>query len=719
MDIPTPATGSNSRAASPAHFWAAARHGLLAALFASVALAILVSPLGRQAQPTFDLGIGDVASADISAPRSITYISIIQTTAQQQSALAAVAPIFDPPDGRIARTQLAGAQAALASITALRSDSSLQTPQKITNLQLTSGANLDPNAAQIILEFAEARWQAIAADTLRVLETALRDSVRADGLAAARAATADRTSMLLSPAEGQIAAALASQWIVPNSLYNEPATKLARQAALDATPSINQNFLAGQTVLRRGSIVRPEDLEALAQLGLLRGSTNWLKLLLPPMLVVVLVTVLFALYLRTQLPEYITNTRHLLFVIFLVHLFLLGAKVLVTQRVLLPFLFPGAALGLLIAVALQPQLGLFTSVLFSMLLSLIADGRLDVTLFHLAGSMLAILAVGRAERVNAYFWSGIALAAGNTALLLTMHISDPILDWPGLLQLLSAGLANGLVTASVTLLGLFLLSYVFDITTTLQLVELSRPDHPLLLQLLRAAPGSYQHSLQVSNLAEHAAQQIGANALLVRVGAMFHDIGKSVRPEYFIENQIETVNPHDSLDPFTSARIIIDHVRAGDELARNYRLPQVIRAAITEHHGTLVTQFQHQRAVQEAAKTGVAVPIDDYCYPGPKPQSRETALLLLADGCEAKSRAELPATAEEIDKLVGSIISARLQQRQLIEAHLTLADLEAVRLSFVNTLKGFFHSRLKYPEWQVTPDGDAQPEAALSAAPSS
>ncbi|RLT43717.1 MAG: HDIG domain-containing protein, partial [Chloroflexi bacterium] len=431
------------------------------------------------------------------------------------------------------------------------------------------------------------------------------------------------------------------------------------------------------------------------------------------------VTVLFALYVRTQLPEYITNTRHLLFVIFLVHLFLLGAKVLVTQRVLLPFLFPGAALGLLIAVALQPQLGLFTSVLFAILLSLVADGRLDVTLFHLAGSMLAILAVGRAERVNAYFWSGVALAAGNTALLLTLHIADPVLDWPGLFQLLGAGLANGLVTASVTLLGLFLLSYVFDITTTLQLVELSRPDHPLLLQLLRAAPGSYQHSLQVSNLAEHAAQQIGANALLVRVGAMFHDIGKSVRPEYFIENQIETVNPHDSLDPYTSARIIIDHVRAGEELARQYRLPQVIRAAITEHHGTITTQFQYQRAVQEGTNTGVTVPIEDYCYPGPKPQSRETALLLLADGCEAKSRAELPATAEAIDKLVGSIISARLQQRQLVEAHLTLADLEAVRLSFVQTLKGFFHSRLKYPEWQAPPDGDAQPDAALSAAPSS
>ena len=195
--------------------------------------------------------------------------------------------------------------------------------------------------------------------------------------------------MLLSTAEGRIAATLAAQWIVPNSLYNEPATKLARQAALDATPTVNQNFLAGQTVLRRGSIVRPEDLEALTQLGLLRGSTNWLTLLLPPTLVVLLVTVLFALYVRTQLPEYITNTRHLLFVIFLVHLFLLGAKVLVTQRVLLPFLFPGAALGLLIAVALQPQLGLFTSVLFAMLLSLVADGRLDVTLFHLAGSMLA------------------------------------------------------------------------------------------------------------------------------------------------------------------------------------------------------------------------------------------------------------------------------------------------------------------------------------------
>lgn len=719
MDNPPLTSGTNSRATPAVPFWAAARHGLLAALFASVALAILVSPVGREAQPTYNLNIGDVASADISAPRSITYISSIQTTAQQQSALAAVAPIFDPPDGRIARTQLAAAQAALASITALRSDASLQAPQKLTNLQLTSGANLDAAAAQIILELTEARWQAVATDTLRVLETTLRDPVRANALAAARAAAADRTSMLLSPAEGRIAATLAAEWIVPNSLYNEPATKLARQAALDATLSVNQNFLAGQTVLRRGSIVRPEDLEALTQLGLLRGSTNWLKLLLPPTLIVVLVTVLFALYVRTQLPEYITNTRHLLFIIFLVHLFLLGAKVLVTQRVLLPFLFPGAALGLLIAVALQPQLGLFTSVLFCMLLSLVADGRMDVTLFHLAGSMLAILAVGRAERVNAYFWSGVALAAGNTALLLTLHLADPVLDWQGILQLLSAGLANGLVTASVTLLGLFLLSYVFDITTTLQLVELSRPDHPLLLQLLRAAPGSYQHSLQVSNLAEHAAQQIGANALLVRVGAMFHDIGKSVRPEYFIENQIETVNPHDSLDPYTSARIIIDHVRAGEELARKYRLPQVIRAAITEHHGTIVTQFQYQRAVQEGANTGATVPIEDYCYPGPKPQSRETALLLLADGCEAKSRAELPATADAIDKLVGSIISARLQQRQLIEAHLTLADLEAVRLSFDKTLQGFFHSRLKYPEWQAPPDGDAQTNAALSAAPSS
>ena len=699
--------------------WGAARHALLAALFAIVAIAILISPLGRDAQPTYNFIVGDVAPADISAPRSITYISSIQTTTQQQSAIAAVEPIFDPPDGRIARTQLNAAQSAIAAITALRADANVQAPQKLSQLLQSAGEYLPETEAQAILAFDETRWQAVAADALRVLEIALRDAVRTDALPAARTASAQRVSMLLSTAEARIAALLAANWIVPNSLYNEPATQLARQAALEQTQAVNQNFLAGQTILRRGSIVRPEDLEALEQLGLLQGETNWVILLVPPVLVVCLVTALFALYVRALLPEYLTNTRHILFVIFLVHIFLLAAKFLVSQRVLLPFLFPGAALGLLIAVALQPQLALFTSVLFSILLSLIADGRLDVLLFHLAGSMLAILAVGRAERVNAYFWAGMALAAGNTGLLLSLHISDPVLDWPGLFQLLGAGLANGLITGSLTLLGLFLLSYVFDITTTLQLVELSRPDHPLLLQLLRAAPGSYQHSLQVSNLAEHAAQQIGANALLVRVGAMFHDIGKSVRPEYFIENQIETVNPHDSLDPYTSARIIIDHVRAGEELAHKYRLPQVIRAAITEHHGSVTTQIQYQRALQEGANSGTAVAIDDFSYPGPKPQSRETALLLLADGCEAKSRAELPATAEAIDKLVGSIISARIQQRQLIESHLTLADLEAVRLSFVNTLKGTFHSRLKYPEWQAPPDGSAEPDTALSAAPSS
>jgi len=238
---------------------------------------------------------------------------------------------------------------------------------------------------------------------------------------------------------------------------------------------------------------------------------------------------------------------------------------------------------------------------------------------------------------------------------------------------------------------------MFDITTALQLVELSRPNHPLLADLLRVAPGTYQHSLHVSNLAEQAAQEIGANALLTRVGALYHDIGKSRHPGNFVENQIEGVNPHDDLDHYSSAQMIIDHVRDGEVMARRHRLPSTIHAAIMEHQGTLPTMYQYQNAVDEAHMEGELIDIDDFTYPGPKPQSRETALLMLADGCEAKSRADLPSSVDDIDEIVRHIIARRVQQGQLNECTLSLADLEKVRESFVNTLKGFYHARIKYP----------------------
>jgi putative nucleotidyltransferase with HDIG domain len=262
------------------------------------------------------------------------------------------------------------------------------------------------------------------------------------------------------------------------------------------------------------------------------------------------------------------------------------------------------------------------------------------------------------------------------------------------------------VSASLTLVGFFLLGGLFDITTSLQLIELARPDHPLLQFILRNAPGTYQHSLQVANLAEQAAERIGANAMLIRVGALYHDCGKALHPQYFVENQLDGVNIHESLDPYASAEIIVGHVRDGVTMARRHRLPSRIRAFVNEHHGTLKTSYQYKRALDAAGNDPSKVDESKFTYPGPRPQSKETALMMLADGCEAKARSDRPGSEEDLTRIVKSVIDDRMAKGQLDDTGLTLRDLQLVCESFVNTLKGMFHPRLQYPEEKPPADGE-------------
>jgi putative nucleotidyltransferase with HDIG domain len=230
------------------------------------------------------------------------------------------------------------------------------------------------------------------------------------------------------------------------------------------------------------------------------------------------------------------------------------------------------------------------------------------------------------------------------------------------------------------------------------LVELSRPDHPLLRYILLNAPGTYQHSLQVANLAEQAAEQIGANPLLTRVGALYHDCGKALNPQYFIENQIPDMpNLHDALTPEASARVIIDHVTRGEEMARRHRLPKAIIAFILEHHGTTMTRFQYGRAVNEAGGDASEVDAEKFRYPGPIPQTRETALVMLADGSEARTRAQRPPTEHALRTLIKDTIDTRIAEHQLDKVHLTPRDLNIILEIFTSTLKGVYHPRLEYP----------------------
>jgi putative nucleotidyltransferase with HDIG domain len=243
-------------------------------------------------------------------------------------------------------------------------------------------------------------------------------------------------------------------------------------------------------------------------------------------------------------------------------------------------------------------------------------------------------------------------------------------------------------------------------------MDLTRPDHPLLHILLHDAPGTYQHSLQVANLAEQAAEQIDADPLLTRVGALYHDIGKTANPVFFIENQPPGfANPHDTLPPQESAAIIICHVTDGLDLGRKYRLPRCILDFINEHHGTAITRYQYINAVKAAGGDESKVDIEQFRYPGIRPQSRETAVLMLADGCEARVRAERPVDRERLNEIVKEVINARVSSGQLDDTNLTLSDLNTILNSFTTTLRGIYHPRVKYPKLEsvVPPEHFAEP----------
>jgi putative nucleotidyltransferase with HDIG domain len=283
--------------------------------------------------------------------------------------------------------------------------------------------------------------------------------------------------------------------------------------------------------------------------------------------------------------------------------------------------------------------------------------------------------------------------------ILAYRLQDPLTDMVGIITLIAAAIFYGIASASITLILQYVFSLLLGVTTGLQLLEISRPDHPLLQFMLRTAPGSYQHSLQVANLAEQAAEAINADSLLVRVGALYHDVGKSMNSQFFIENLLKgSENPHEKISPEQSAKIIIQHIEDGQKLATKHRIPSRIQSFISEHHGTLITRYQYNRAVEANGGDPEKVNTEDFRYPGPTPRSRETAILMLADGCEAKVRAEIPQNEEELRKVLQKVFDYILKEKQLNQAKLTMLDLTKIQDSFTSTLMGVYHQRIVYPE---------------------
>jgi len=490
--------------------------------------------------------------------------------------------------------------------------------------------------------------------------------------------------------------------VIQNEFYDPEATEELRKQQAESVEPVK--ILQGQIIIEEGKLIRQEEFRQLELVGLLDNKQSYKPFIgLIILISIILSSLYYYFYQLKEQPEK-KHTNLLLFgIIFILTFFIL--KIVSMLQIFnysgIGYLFPAAMGGMLIKILIDEKLAILSSIIFAIFGSLLfnegVSGTLNfsVGIYIMFSSLAALLFLSDQNQRSKILQAGSFAAAVNFFTIWALMFL-PNGQFSGLeygYYILTA-IFSGIGSAVLTMGLLPLFETSFGILSTMKLIELSNPNHPLLRKILMEAPGTYHHSVMVANLADAACEAIGANGLLARVGCYYHDIGKTKRPNFFIENQMHRENPHDRLPPDKSANIIISHVTDGAAILKKYNLPKEIIHIAEQHHGNTLLKFFYHKAVQGEEE----VKEEDYRYPGPKAQTKESAIVGIADSVEAAVRSLNQPTPETIESLVKKIVSDRLQDGQLNECDLTLKELETVSHSFCETLKGIFHSRIEYPE---------------------
>jgi cyclic-di-AMP phosphodiesterase PgpH len=368
------------------------------------------------------------------------------------------------------------------------------------------------------------------------------------------------------------------------------------------------------------------------------------------------------------------------------------------------FAIPFAAASLLVAMLVDTQLAFLAGMITALFAGMMAPGGMQKALFAMLSCSVAVYGIGRYRERQSVTLAGLLVGAVNAvmAVALLAYTGQP-LTFKHFLLAMGCGFAGGLLTAVFAAGGLPINESLLGLLTDVKLLELSNADLPVLGQLALRAPGTNQHSHAVGQLAEDACRAVGANPLLARIGALYHDIGKLAAPDYFVENQ-QGDNPHDRLRPYQSAKIITSHVTYGARLAREIGLPQKIADFIPQHHGTRTLHYFLRKA-QAQAKPNETVDEADFRYPGPKPQFKEAAIMMLADSCEAAARSLARPDPENIRAIVVKIVDAIISDGQLDQCDVTLQELTTIREAMISALTAIYHARIDYPGFNPPPAG--------------
>jgi cyclic-di-AMP phosphodiesterase PgpH len=630
---------------------------------------------------------GDVSTQDVVSPRSVRYES--QTKRDEARAVAA-AQVPDQFDGSVSSQQRQAIDTVATKVADLRRSSS-SGPDRSAQLSLLE-PELSDAQRQYLLQADEGTVATVfksAGDILQQLES---NGIKADTLKSAQDSAQTRAAALhLDNTGASVVTTLVRANLKVNYLPTD--TALKREQASNAVPPVFVTIAQGQTIIRYGDQVTPFQLEEAQAVGLLAPKTDWSRILATFMLVIILFAVALG-YLMQFKPAILRDPRQLATLGGLMLALLLFAKVVVPINPNAQYLVPMAAVPLLVAALMDTGLGIIVALAVGLLTGIIADNVLPLTLVGFLGGAIGSIYVHRLERMGQWIPAGILVAGAQFVTLVSLSLVERHQSLDEILTIGGLALFSGLGSAVIAAGLLPFLGELARVITPMKLLEMMTPNNPLLKRLMVSAPGTYNHSIVAANLAEAAAEAVGANPVLARVGCYFHDIGKIRRPHFFVENQADIGNIHENLSPTTSSDILNAHVTEGVELLKQYRFPTPIREIVQQHQGTTVKKYFYRQALEQ----GLDVREDDFRYPGPRPRTKESGIVMIADTVEASARTLKDRSTEGIRDHVHRMVQAFVRDGQLDECELSFRDLHLVEEAMANMVVSIYHARIEYPQ---------------------
>ncbi len=649
---------------------------------------ILLLLLGGTFLPApVDFNVGEVARENIETPHNMVLIDAEKTDELREERAHRVPNVIEEDEGALnqMKAEING------FFNAFKHDETMYPNgewrwEEIAPQQIGFWSSIDRERLEIIQEKLK--------DTLtRRLEVGLRSTHLEE---AQKEVTGEIREMGLGEREEEHLIILAEEFLRPNLILNVEETARRREEARANTPPVTRTMRQGETIIEAGQVITEDDLELLGEMGLLQPELNPLHFVGVGGLLVLIFLGNYR-FLCNYHPRVLQRENQMILISFLPVFMVILAQAFSYLPVLYPgYLFPLAVGSILLAVLLEARVAIFFTFSLAILSFLVLQGGLPEITVGLVGGISGVYSVARVTQRRDFVRAGVFVGVFCAIAILTLSLLENITEPHRLLFLGGLGLVNGLL-AAILINGLLpLLENYLGMSSAVRLLELSNPNQPLLKKLLMEAPGTYHHSVIVGNLAEAAAERLGADALLARVGAYYHDVGKIKRPYFFSENLLGDENPHDKLNPSLSALIIKSHVKDGVDMGKKYKLPEPIVDIIQQHHGTSLISFFYQESLQRG-ENGSA----NFKYDGPKPYSKEAALILLADVVEAavRSRAAERDNPQAQAGMIRELIKEKLEIGQLDDSYLTLRELEPIQDCFTRILMGIYHKRIEYPDY--------------------